>query len=154
MWGIKLMALRHHADPTSDKLSARRAKLRTYFQKIKQTLPPFEVKSANLKTSPKWIPISIKADLSHFEQTTNKNQKQLTTILLTNILITSGKSIPLTSTYLEPSRSQFRKHLHMCFHQTFSLDPTWFFVHSRIGSGHVIIWKMTADKYKPPSTAK
>ena len=38
---IKLMALRHHADPASDKLSARRAKLRAYFQKIKQTLPAF-----------------------------------------------------------------------------------------------------------------
>ena len=44
---IKLMALRYHADTASDKLSARRAKLRTYFQKIKQILPLFEVKSAN-----------------------------------------------------------------------------------------------------------
>ena len=50
---IKLMALLHHADPASDKPSARRAKLRTYFSTVKQTLPPFEVKSTNPKTSPK-----------------------------------------------------------------------------------------------------
>ena len=57
----------HHADSASDKLSIRRAKLRTYFQR--QTLPPFEVKSINPQTSlKKWILVSIKADLSHSEK--------------------------------------------------------------------------------------
>ena len=77
---------------------------------------------------------------------------------------TSGKSIPLTPIYIQrrqeynsnnidiglksgisnpqTSMSKTRpKHFYMCFHQTFCLDPLRLFVQSRVGSGHVIIWK-------------
>ena len=124
--------------------------------------PPFEIKSINLQ---KWILAIIKADLLH-SQTKKTNTK---TNLQTHILTMSGKSIPLTSTHLHTSRVQIQQYWHvpqvrdvqstdikgeattktlrsntrsyMGFHQTFSLDPHWFFFHSRIGSGHVIIWK-------------
>ena len=66
----------------------------------------------------------------------------------------SGMSNPLTSMGKKTKTLWPNKRFYMYFHQTFSLDPLWFFFHSRIGSGHVIIWKMAADKYKPPSTTK
>ena len=81
----------------------------------------------------------------------------------TNIFRTVKRTIPTTLTWTSnpgypihwhPWIKQNQKHLYMCFHQTFSLDPLWFFAYSRIGSGHVIIWKTAADKYKPPSTTK
>ena len=81
----------------------------------------------------------------------------------TNIFRTVKRTIPTTLTWTSnpgypihwhPWIKQNQKHLYMCFHQTFSLDPLWFFAYSRIGSGHVIIWKTAADEYKPPSTTK
>ena len=66
----------------------------------------------------------------------------------------SGMSNPLTSMGKKTKTLWPNKRFYMYLHQTFSLDPLWFFFHSRIGSGHVIIWKMAADKYKPPSTTK
>ena len=140
----------HHADSASDKLSIRRAKLRTYFQR--QTLPPFEVKSINPQTSlKKWILVSIKADLSHSE----KLPKQTYNQFYSQTYINNVREIHSTDIHGQKTKTLWpNKRFYMYFHQTFSLDPLWFFFHSRIGSGHVIIWKMAADKYKPPSTTK
>ena len=100
--------------------------------------PPFEIKSINLQ---KWILAIIKADLLHsqtkktntktlYKHTTYKHMNRVREIHSTDI---KGKAT--TKTLRSNTRS------YMVFHQTFSLDPHWFFFHSRIGSGHVIIWK-------------
>ena len=135
----------HHADSASDKLSIRRAKLRTYFQR--QTLPPFEVKSINPQTSlKKWILVSIKADLSHSEKLpkqTYNHFRNVKSTIPTILTCTLSQGCPIHwHPWAKKTKTLWpNKRFYMYFHQTFSLDPLWFFFHSRIGSGHVIIWK-------------